>query len=228
MNFEKHYREPNILLVDKPKGPTSFDVIRFLRRELQIKKMGHAGTLDPLASGLMIIGTNEGTKQMEGFLKLSKVYEADILLGKETTTGDLEGEVMRSVVCNFQVDQIEDVVAGFRGVHELAVPLYSAIKVDGKPLYKYAREGKTPPRIPMKEMGVTDVQFLKTFEDELGQHVVLEITVSSGTYIRSLAVEFGRRLEVPATLAGLRRTSIGEFSVEDALPLRYVDGRIVR
>jgi tRNA pseudouridine55 synthase len=254
----------NILLVDKPKGITSFDVIRRLRVKLGIRKMGHAGTLDPLASGLMIIGINDGTKKMTDFLKLPKTYVADILLGKKSETGDMEGKIVEEKSTEgITDDMIQKVVANFVGKHNLAVPMYSAIKVGGRPLYSIARkveEGKTlteketnavPPvkemevisiklieskREPSLEGGCTSVRVFgedtecgdsETFRtgvqpqsgDESGVKLIVEMRVSSGSYIRTLAEELGNRLGVPAMLTDLRRTEIGEYSVKDAMSI---------
>ena len=210
----------NIILVDKPKGITSFDVIRRLRKELGIKKMGHAGTLDPLASGLMIIGVNEGTKQMESFLKLPKSYEAEILLGSETTTGDLEGEVINErEIINVEEDYIEEVVKNFRGVFHLPVPAHSAVKRDGKPLYEYARAGKEV-ELPVKLMEIFGSLFGGVEERKEGFVVRVTFDVASGVYIRSLVAELGRALDVPTTLVNLKRTKIGEFDLKYATHLR--------
>ena len=254
----------NILLVDKPKNITSFDVIRRLRVKLGIRKMGHAGTLDPLASGLMIIGVNDGTKKMTDFLKLPKTYVADILLGKKSETGDREGKIIEEKSTEGITDEmIHSVVANFAGKHNLAVPMYSAIKVGGRPLYSIARkveagkiltEKETNAVPPMKEMEVTSIKLLeikresspcslpdgvsdpvhdvfvdvKRFEQgqetqsgdgngEGGVKLIVEMRVSSGSYIRTLAEELGNRLGVPAMLTDLRRTEIGEYSVKDAM-----------
>lgn len=209
-----------IILVDKPKGITSFDVIRILRKKLNKKKMGHAGTLDPLASGLMIIGIDGGTKKMTEFLKLPKAYIADILLGKRTDTGDLEGKVLEEAdVQEVNEEHIVDELKKFIGKHSLAVPVYSAIKVGGMPLYKRARKGEVFVAIPIKEMELIDVKLLGIVKNESGVILRVEMNVTSGTYIRTLAEEFGRRLGYPATLSGLRRTSIGEYSVDNAITL---------
>ncbi|MCK9352383.1 MAG: hypothetical protein WCT49_06795 [Candidatus Paceibacterota bacterium] len=161
----------NILLVDKPKGITSFDVIRILRKKLGIRKMGHAGTLDPLASGLMIIGVNDGTKKMSEFLKLPKTYVADILLGKKSETGDMEGKIIEERSIEGITDEkIRETVENFSGKHSLAVPMYSAIKVGGRPLYSIARKieaGKTLTEKemnavpPVKEMEVISAKLLE-------------------------------------------------------------------
>ncbi|PIQ68618.1 MAG: hypothetical protein COV91_03185 [Candidatus Taylorbacteria bacterium CG11_big_fil_rev_8_21_14_0_20_46_11] len=269
----------NILLVDKPSGITSFDCIRILRRKTGIRKMGHAGTLDPMATGLMIIGVEAGTKRLHEFLKLDKTYEAEILLGVQTDTGDVTGKVIRHgagnmeqaeefSIINYQFskndpiskiskEEIEKVLMGMVGKLELPVPAYSAIKRGGEALYKKARRGEKVDT-PIKTMEITSVEFLglhilpfvkgvphSNEGRDLKSSALADLPVSStawqvgsdtsfckggislpvikarfdvtsGTYIRSLAEDLGRRLGVPATLAGLRRTRIGEFRVEDA------------
>jgi len=210
----------NILLVDKPKGITSFDVIRRLRKELGIKKMGHAGTLDPLASGLMIIGINDGTKRMDEFLKLPKSYEAEILLGTKTDTGDLEGEVIDTAEAyDIDEDYIREVVNNFVGVFELPVPAYSAVKRGGKKLYELAREGKEI-ELPIRKMEVYKSVFKKISESEEGPIVTVVFDVASGVYIRSLVEYLGKFLDIPATLSGLRRTKIGGWNIKDARTLK--------
>lgn len=227
----------DILLIDKPTGITSFDVIRRLRNKLGIKKMGHAGTLDPRATGLMIIGVGQGTKRLHEYIKLPKTYEATIRLGERRTTGDLEGEVIETAEVG-EVDEevvrttLEDMV----GVLTLPVSAYSAIKKDGVPMYKRARaaakEGREVDDVPIREMEVQRVTLNnirnstvnRTNSSSGGEsdetHRIVEIDVvfdvGSGTYIRSLAEELGRRLGYPATLASLRRTRIGNFSIEDS------------
>lgn len=209
----------NILLVDKPKGITSFDVIRILRKQMGIRKMGHAGTLDPLASGLMIIGVEKGTKKLNNFLKLPKVYEAEVLLGKKTTTGDMEGEILESKkVENVDIENVEKVLKEITGKITLPVPIYSAIKIKGKALYKHARKG-TEIKPPEKEMEIFWTKLKDNYKDGDYHVLVLELEVASGTYIRSIAEELGKRLGFPATLKNLRRTKIGEFKIADAMKI---------
>ncbi len=243
-----------ILLIDKPKGITSFDCIRILRKKLGIRKMGHAGTLDPMATGLMIIGVGEGTKMLGQYLKLPKTYEAELLLGVHTDTGDITGrelpisppalELRRAGNNQFpnsnQISKISDeeirkVLNEMVGKIELPVPAYSAIKRGGEALYKKARRGEIVDA-PIKTMEVLSSEFLGVTvvpynydrsytvkggeEKENGLVIKVRFDVGSGTYIRSLAEEFGRRLGVPATLAALRRTRIGEFRIEDAQKLQ--------
>lgn len=213
-----------LLLIDKPKGITSFDVIRRLRRELGVKKighgrkpkLGHAGTLDPLASGLMIIGVGSGTKKLEQYIKLPKTYEAEIIIGERRSTGDMEGEILeeREVSVLARAD-VENALASMVGMLDLPVPVYSAIKQDGKPLYKKARAGKEI-EPPIKQMKVHDATLHKLERRANRAHLFVTFDVGSGTYIRSLAEELGRRLGYPATLGNLRRTKIGEFDIKDA------------
>ena len=214
-------------MIDKPSGITSFDVIRRLRRKLGIRKMGHAGTLDPLASGLMIIGVGEGTKKLSEYLKLDKKYEAEILLGLKTTTGDLEGQVVetKEVAGDFSAENISTILTSMIGTLTLPVSAYSAIKKDGVPLYKKARSaerrGEIVPesQLPLRDMKVINATLISdAIYDSVDQKIIVPVRfyVGSGTYIRSLAEEFGRRLGYPATLKNLRRTRIGEFKVEDA------------
>jgi len=206
----------DIILIDKPKGITSFDVIRRLRKKLGIKKMGHAGTLDPLATGLLVIGVNDGTKKLKDLIGLPKTYETDILLGRSTTTGDMEGEVVESKeVKDLDIGDVEKVIEGMVGVLELPVPIYSAIKKEGKALYKYARSGEEVD-VPIKKMEVYKIELIGTSFSE-GEYVLsVRMDVGSGTYVRSVAEEVGRRLKYPAVVKELRRTKVGEFLVEDA------------
>jgi tRNA pseudouridine55 synthase len=214
----------NILLIDKPRGITSFDVIRRLRRELNIKKMGHAGTLDPLASGLMIIGIGEGTKKLSSLIKLDKEYIAEILLGEKRSTGDMEGEILEEMpVSDVQEEDVLDILEGMQGTLFLPVSAYSAIKKDGVPMYKYARKaekkGETISDVPMRTMQVHEAELQNIEQKEERVVLTVRFSVGSGTYIRSLGEEIGRRLGYPATLQNLRRTKVGDFDIKDARTL---------
>ena len=215
----KHYIESDVLLVHKPKGISSFDVIRRMRPLLGTRKIGHAGTLDPLASGLMILGINTGTKKLSHYLKLPKTYIAEILIGTSTTTGDLEGEIIQEKFVDthdVKSADIEYQLLQMKGAHTLKVPLYSAIKVQGKALYAYARAGETPPYIPSKEMNITNIQMLDLYKKGIHYVVKIRVAVDSGTYIRTLGEEFGRRIGYPATLQDLYRVSVSEYLDADA------------
>ena len=211
----------DILLIDKPKGITSFDVIRRLRRELGVRKMGHAGTLDPLASGLMLIGVGQGTKRLAEFLKLPKEYVAEILIGERRSTGDMEGIVLEEKnVTTLGESVVKAALASLVGTLSLPVSAYSAIKKDGVPMYKRARraekKGELIADVPDREMVVTEAMLEKLEHKDNRAVVAARFTVGSGTYIRSLAEELGRRLGYPATVYELRRTKIGDFDVKDA------------
>ena len=222
---------PEILLIDKPAGITSFDVIRQLRARTGIKKFGHAGTLDPAATGLMILGVEKGTKKLTGLIKLNKEYVAEVRLGERRSTGDLDGEITESVPKVIVDDEIvKEAVESLVGTNTLPVSAYSAIKKDGKPMYKRAREaareGELVKDVPVRDMIVHEAEYLGLDEvvTEDGHRVVVRIRffVASGTYIRSLAEELGRKLGYPATLESLRRTRVGEFKIEDALKIEEI------
>jgi len=206
----------DILLIDKPKGITSFDVIRQLRKGLGKKKMGHAGTLDPLATGLMIIGVGEGTKKLNEYIRLPKSYIAEILVGEKRSTGDMEGEVVESKnVESLEEGEVESALKEMIGVLRLPVPIYSAVKAGGKRLYKEVRKGRKVVT-PLRDMETKNTQLLSMRKE--GDYYIVEVQfdVESGVYIRSLAEELGRRLGYPATIKELRRTQIGDFRIEDA------------
>lgn len=224
----KNYIESDILLVHKPKGISSFDVIRKMRPLLGTRKIGHAGTLDPLASGLMILGINKGTKKLSQYLKLPKTYIAEILIGKSTTTGDLEGEIVNEKFVErneVKPNEMEYHVLQLKGSHTLQVPLYSAIKVQGKALYAYARAGETPSYIPEKEMNILSIQMLDSYRSGIYHVVQVRLEVTSGTYIRTLGEELGRRINYPATLKSLYRVKIGDF--QDSKAFRFSDKKTI-
>lgn len=225
---------PEILLVDKPTGISSFDVIRRLRKHYTAKtgdrapKMGHAGTLDPAASGLMILGIGPGTKRLTEYIKLDKEYVAEVVLGESRTTGDMEGDILEeAVVQNLAEKDVQTVLKKMLGSLTLPVSAYSAIKKDGIPMYKRARAaakvGDLVKDVPIREMTIHEVELLDMYHKQIGEHdrIVLHIRffVGSGTYIRSLGEEIGRQLGYPATLGSLRRTRVGQWHVDDAMQL---------
>lgn len=222
----KNKMEETIILIDKPKGITSFDVIRELRKKFKeahpdkkLPKYGHAGTLDPLATGLMIVGVGGGTKKLQEYLKLPKKYRTEIILGIQTDTGDMEGKTINeSEVPNIEKEVIGKVLKGLVGRIKLSVPAYSAIKRSGRPLYWYARRGeKIIP--PVKEMEVKAITLLAVIRESTRLQLTIEMEVGSGTYVRSIAEEIGRQLGHPASVKELRRLTIGNFSVTDAQQL---------
>ena len=202
---------PDMLLADKRSGITSFDVIRDLRHERWAKKVGHAGTLDPFATGLMILGRNKATKRLGEFLGMDKVYDVTIQLGKESDTGDTEGEIIKEQsVKDISKGIVEAAIHGFEGEIDLAVPKYSAIKVDGRRLYDYARSGEEV-ELPVKTMKVYWIKVFRVNDEK--KTIECRIKVGSGTYIRSLSEEIGRRLETIAYTTKLRRVQIGDYKI---------------
>lgn len=225
------YEWSEILLIDKPLGITSFDVIRRLRKKYtethdgeRAPKLGHAGTLDPLATGLMVLGVGKGTKCLTELTKLDKEYVAEVRIGERRSTGDMEGVVVeeRAIVENTELLQskISIVLAEMIGTLTLPVSAYSAIKKDGVPMYKRARkaekEGSPVTDVPERAMVVYKAELLDIESDNSRVVARIRFKVASGTYIRSLGEELGNRLGYPATLQNLRRTKVGEFTVADA------------
>ncbi len=211
-----------IYLFDKPKGWTSFDLVKKVRNLTGEKKVGHAGTLDPLATGLMIVATGKDTKQLTNIIAHQKTYVTEFLLGRSTTTADQEGETLREIsIAKSQISKetIQVATESLKGTHTLPVPLYSAVKVEGRKLYWYARNNITPPEIPVRDMEVLGVRCLKISNHELGIMVQLELSVASGVYIRSLAEYFGKLLKTPAMMWELRRTAIDDYKLSDAITI---------
>ena len=204
-----------VLLIDKEKSKTSFNVIGEVRRKLNIKKVGHAGTLDPLATGLLIVCAGKKTKEIYKYQDMPKVYEGTITLGAITASMDAELEPTEiKPFDNISNDQIEEVRKLFLGQIEQIPPMYSAIKHKGRSLYKYARKGIEIERSPRK-VSVYDFIIDKIKLPE----VSFRIECSKGTYIRVIANDFGKVLGCGGYLSELRRTKIGSYKVDDALTI---------
>lgn len=203
-----------LLLVNKPAGISSFDCIRKLRRTTGVKKIGHAGTLDPAATGLMLILFGTACKQASSFSKLDKTYTARIELGKNSTTGDREGELINVNNRIPEKDEIERTLELFKGEITQTPSKYSAIKIDGQEAYKRARRGEEVV-MPSRQVTINAIELLSY------KYPYLEISadVSSGTYIRSLAEDIGKELGTGAYLSALERTRVGEYDLEDAVEL---------
>lgn len=208
-----------LLLVNKPAGITSFDCIRKLRRTTGVKKIGHAGTLDPAAHGLMLLLFGTACKQAQQFSKLDKTYIAQIELGKNSTTGDREGELTNISERQPDLEEIERTLKLFIGEITQTPSKYSAIKIDGQEAYKRARRGEEV-TMPSRQVTIDSIDLL-TYN-----YPYLEISadVSSGTYIRSLAEDIGEVLGTGAYLADLIRTSVGEYDLKDAVELDSESG----
>lgn len=201
-----------VLLIDKPLRWTSFDVIRKMRNLIRISKIGHAGTLDPLATGLLIVCTGKFTKQIQHFMGMEKEYTGSFTLGATTPTYDLESEPRDfKDISGLTESDIISATQQFMGDILQTPPIHSAIKKDGKPVYLAARKGED---VQLEPRPVS----IHTFDIEKieGAQVFFRVVCSTGTYIRSLANDFGASLGVGAYLSSLRRTRIGDFRVEDA------------
>ncbi len=209
-----------MILIDKPAGISSFGVVAkvrgYLRNECGHKvKVGHTGTLDPFATGLLILLSGKMTKKSNEFLKLDKEYLADLKLGFKSSTGDPEGEIEKVDDRVPDAKEIEDILQTFIGEIEQIPPKYSAIKINGQRAYKLARKG-VDFEVPMRKIRIYNIEVLEYKYPRLA----IRCQVSSGTYIRTLAEDIGLKLGVGAYLTALRRTKIGEYSVDKACTLK--------
>ncbi len=216
--MEKPSETGSVLLINKPYQWTSFDVVNKLRFILKIKKIGHAGTLDPLATGLLIICTGKMTKRIEEFMGLEKEYTGKFVLGKTTPSHDLETEVSEGTdISGLTEQQIRDAARSLTGLLHQIPPQHSAIKIGGKRAYQFARKGQDVDlkhrEVEVKSFEITDIRL---------PDASFRIVCSKGTYIRSIARDFGDALGVGAYLADLCRTRIGNFRLADALTIADV------
>jgi tRNA pseudouridine55 synthase len=204
-----------VLVIDKPKGPTSFDVVRQVRSLLKVKKVGHTGTLDPMATGVLPLCLGEATKVAGYITESDKAYDAVVRLGAETDTQDAEGKVVAEApVPPLTTARLEEVLGRFRGTFEQVPPMYSAVKVGGKRLYELARAGEEVERAARQ---VTVYELL--LRDFSATHLTLSVRCSKGFFVRTLAYDVGRALGCGAHLEALRRTHSGPFTLDQALPL---------
>ncbi|MEM7331206.1 MAG: tRNA pseudouridine(55) synthase TruB [Chloroflexota bacterium] len=201
--------------IDKPTGISSHDVVNRLRRLTKIRKIGHAGTLDPLASGVMLLCIGRATRLIEYLVGHSKRYTATIRLGQTTGSYDAEGEIVQErPFTHIQLPDIQKALAQFQGRIEQLPPMYSAIKKDGQPLYKLARQGieveRKPRQVTIHEIAIVDYS---------APNLIINTNVSSGTYIRSLAHDLGELLGCGGHITQLRRTNVGTFTIENSVAL---------
>lgn len=215
MDFQD-FEAGETILIDKPLRWTSFDVVGKIRNTIKVKKVGHAGTLDPLATGLLIICTGKKTKTIDSYQALHKEYTGTFEIGATTLSHDLETEVAKGGdISSIAMEQIQTIAQGFIGQQDQIPPMHSAIQVDGVRLYKLARKGQA---IEVKPRTIEIFEFeITTFDTPL---ISFRIKCSKGTYIRSIARDFGERLSgVGAYLSSLRRTKIGEINIEEAITI---------
>lgn len=208
-----------IIVIDKPKGITSFDVIRVLRRTLRERRIGHTGTLDPLATGILVICVGRATKLAQDIEGYGKEYIADFELGYKTDTYDIEGKVVDTVSdINVSREELVEALSKYKGDIKQVPPMYSAIKVDGKKLYELAREGIEIER-KSRDVTISSLELL----DYSNKKVKIDCEVSKGTYIRSLIYDIGEDLKTFATMTDLRRTRVGEETLDRSYTLETIE-----
>ena len=220
MNTQDSQQIQNIILIDKPAGLSSFGVVARVRRRLSMEagkkvKVGHTGTLDPFATGLLILLANKATKLSNQFLKLDKWYEATICLGKTSTTGDPEGEIIEQNTEKVPtLEEVKAIVSQFVGQIMQTVPVFSAVKINGQRAYQLARRGEEV-SMPTRQIEIYAIEILSYNYPEL----IIRTHVSSGTYIRTLGEDIGKALGVGAYLTALRRTQVGDYQIKNAVKL---------
>ena len=203
------------LLVDKPAGPTSHDVVASVRRRFELEKVGHAGTLDPGATGLLILLLGRGTKLSEKLMSSDKVYDGTMKFGETTDSYDADGEIVSSLpLLPMTLEELNEAASSFVGDLMQTPPMVSAVKKDGVPLYKLARKGIEVAREP-KLIHIYNFKFSR-YDEPIGE---FRVACTKGTYVRSLAHDLGQKLGCGAHLNSLRRSASGKFEVKDALPL---------
>lgn len=207
-----------VLVIDKPVGMTSHDVVQVVRRGTGIRRAGHTGTLDPRASGVLVVLVGPAVRLSEYVSASDKRYQAIIRMGESTDTFDADGEVIRRSPVNISREEIEEALTQFEGTVEQVPPAYSAKKIEGKKAYELAREGEDVELEP-KEIDVYHLELLEWDAPE----AIIDVYCSSGTYVRALANDLGEVLGCGGNLVGLRRTKSGEFALRDAVQLRKLE-----
>lgn len=207
-----------ILLINKPIDFTSRDVVNKLTKILKTKKIGHTGTLDPIATGVLVVCVGNTTKLCELLTSEYKEYVATIRLGIKTDTLDTTGNIIEEKEYNVNEEQIKEVLNSFLGTSIQTTPIYSAVKVNGKKLYEYAREGKEV-ELPKREINITDIELLSFKDDE----IKFKTTVSKGTYIRALIDDICKKLNTVGTMSSLIRTKQGKFTLEETFTLDDIE-----
>lgn len=221
--IENTFEEGRVLLIDKPLGWTSFDVVKKIRNIIRLRKIGHAGTLDPLATGLLILCTGRFTKKINDYMAREKEYTGTFTLGATTPTYDLESEPQNfQSVEEIDLTKLQSAARLFTGDILQVPPAHSAVKQKGKPVYLKARKGL---EVTLEPRPVTISEFeITSFEEGVVQ---FKVVCSTGTYIRSLAHDFGQALGCGAYLSSLRRTRIGDFLAGDALQMEGIENQLL-
>ena len=215
-----------ILPIYKQRGITSHDVVFKARKILKMKKIGHAGTLDPEVDGVLLLLLGGATKVSDYAMDLGKSYSAEVCLGIKTTTEDLTGEVLEKCnVSDIDINKIKDVLQTLIGEIEQTPPIYSAVKVKGKKLYEYARAGKFDVEIPSRKVNIYDVEFIEGSDYYRDNKFYFSINIScgKGTYVRTIATDIGKKLNLPSTMSKLTRTRSGKIELDNCLTLSEVE-----
>ena len=215
-----------ILPIYKQRGITSHDVVFKARKILKMKKIGHAGTLDPEVDGVLLLLLGGATKVSDYAMDLGKSYRAEVCLGIKTTTEDLTGEVLEECnVSDIDINKIKDVLQTLIGEIEQTPPIYSAVKVKGKKLYEYARAGKFDVEIPSRKVNIYDVEFIEGSDYYKDNKFYFSINIScgKGTYVRTIATDIGKKLNLPSTMSKLTRTRSGKIELDNCLTLSEVE-----
>ena len=215
-----------ILPIYKERGMTSHDVVFRARRILQMKKIGHSGTLDPEVDGVLLLLLGGATKVSDYAMDLGKSYRAEVCIGLKTTTEDLTGDIVEECeVSNINIDEIKSILKSMIGEIEQKPPIYSAIKVNGRKLYEYARSGQFDIEIPTRKVNIYNISFIENSEyykdDKF--YFSIDIDCGKGTYVRTIATSIGEKLRLPSTMSKLTRTRSGEIILEKCLKLSEVE-----
>lgn len=215
-----------ILPIYKQRGITSHDVVFKARKILKMKKIGHAGTLDPEVDGVLLLLLGGATKVSDYAMDLGKSYRAEVCLGIKTTTEDLTGEVLEECnVSDIDINKIKDILQTLIGEIEQTPPIYSAVKVKGKKLYEYVRAGKFDVKIPSRKVNIYDVEFIEGSDYYRDNKFYFSINIScgKGTYVRTIATDIGKKLNLPSTMSKLTRTRSGKIELDNCLTLSEVE-----
>lgn len=208
-----------VVIVDKPKGMTSRDVVNIVSKKYSTKKVGHTGTLDPIATGVLVLCIGKATKLVSRLTSLEKEYIATVILGEETDTLDITGNIIDDKICIKTQKEIEEVLKGFIGSYNQEVPKYSAVKINGKKLYEYAREDKNV-ILPKRMVHIKSIELLGDVTYENNKTIFsFKCVVSKGTYIRSLIRDIAQRLNTVGIMSDLRRVKQGSFDIKNSIKL---------
>ena len=215
-----------ILPIYKERGMTSHDVVFKARKILQMKKIGHSGTLDPEVDGVLLLLLGGATKVSDYTMDLGKSYRAEVCLGIKTTTEDLTGEILEErTVEGIDISEIKDILKTMVGEIEQTPPIYSAVKVKGRKLYEYARRGQFDVEIPSRKVNIYNIEFIDNSEyyKDGKFYFTIDINCGKGTYVRTIATSIGEKLNIPSTMSKLTRTSSGKITIDHCLKLADVE-----